>query len=134
LVRAQLRRADGAATVRLAGDRGRPRCLIAAPTGSGKTFAAFLAAIDGLIRQSLDGTLRDETQVLYVSPLKALSADIQKNLTEPLERIREAFGGGSTPTWTSACCSAPATRRPPIGRRWSNNPHMSWSRPRSRCT
>jgi ATP-dependent Lhr-like helicase len=63
--------------------------LIAAPTGSGKTFAAFLAAIDGLLRQGLDGTLRDETQVLYVSPLKALSADIQKNLTEPLERIRE---------------------------------------------
>ncbi len=63
--------------------------LIAAPTGSGKTFAAFLAAVDSLIRQGIEGTLRDETQVVYVSPLKALSADIQKNLTEPLERIRE---------------------------------------------
>ncbi len=63
--------------------------LIAAPTGSGKTFAAFLAAVDGLLRQGLEGTLRAATQVVYVSPLKALSADIQKNLTEPLERIRE---------------------------------------------
>ena len=49
--------------------------LIAAPTGSGKTFAAFLSAIDSLVRQGLEGTLRDETQVLYVSPLKALSND-----------------------------------------------------------
>jgi ATP-dependent Lhr-like helicase len=62
--------------------------LIAAPTGSGKTFAAFLAAIDSLLRQGLDGTLRDETQVLYVSPLKALSNDVQKNLAEPLAGIR----------------------------------------------
>jgi len=62
--------------------------LIAAPTGSGKTFAAFLAAIDSLLRQGLDGTLRDETQVVYVSPLKALSNDVQKNLSEPLAEIR----------------------------------------------
>src|SRR5712692_9428843 len=62
--------------------------LIAAPTGSGKTFAASLAAIDGLLRQGLDGTLRDETQVLYVSPLKALSNDVRKNLAEPLAEIR----------------------------------------------
>jgi len=54
--------------------------LIAAPTGSGKTFAAFLAAIDSLLRQGLDGTLTDGTQVVYVSPLKALSNDVQKNL------------------------------------------------------
>src|SRR5439155_148654 len=58
--------------------------LIAAPTGSGKTFAAFLAAIDGLVREGLEGTLRDETQVVYVSPLKALSNDRQKNLSEAL--------------------------------------------------
>ena len=51
--------------------------LIAAPTGSGKTFAAFLTAIDGLLRQGLDGGLEDRTQVLYISPLKALSNDIQ---------------------------------------------------------
>src|SRR6266516_234269 len=63
--------------------------LIAAPTGSGKTFAAFLAAIDDLVRQGLkeNGTLRDETQVVYVSPLKALSNDVQKNLSEPLAEI-----------------------------------------------
>src|SRR6266496_319390 len=61
--------------------------LIAAPTGSGKTFAAFLSAIDGLVRQGLEGTLRDETQVVYVSPLKALSNDVQKNLSEPLAEI-----------------------------------------------
>ena len=62
--------------------------LIAAPTGSGKTFAAFLSAIDGLVRQGLNGELRDETQVVYVSPLKALSNDVQKNLSEPLAEIR----------------------------------------------
>src|ERR1700688_592876 len=65
--------------------------LIAAPTGSGKTLAAFLAAIDGLVRQGLDGGLADETQIVYVSPLKALSNDIQKNLEAPLAGIRHAL-------------------------------------------
>jgi len=65
--------------------------LIAAPTGSGKTFAAFLAAIDSLLRQGLDGTLTDGTQVVYVSPLKALSNDVQKNLAEPLAEIRRTL-------------------------------------------
>jgi ATP-dependent Lhr-like helicase len=60
--------------------------LIAAPTGAGKTLAAFLSAIDSLIRQGTD--LPDETQVLYVSPLRALSNDVQKNLQGPLEEIR----------------------------------------------
>ena len=59
--------------------------LIAAPTGSGKTLAAFLSAIDSLLRQGPD--LPDETQVLYVSPLKALSNDVQKNLQAPLAEI-----------------------------------------------
>src|SRR5436853_6748713 len=62
--------------------------LIAAPTGSGKTFAAFLAAIDSLVRQGLNGPLQDATQVVYVSPLKALSNDLPKNLSEPLAEIR----------------------------------------------
>src|ERR1700744_1815122 len=62
--------------------------LIAAPTGSGKTLAAFMAAVADLVRQGLDGTLRDETQVVYVSPLKALSNDIRKNLDAPLAGIR----------------------------------------------
>jgi ATP-dependent Lhr-like helicase len=63
--------------------------LIAAPTGSGKTLAAFLAAIDGLVRQGVRHQLSDTTQVVYVSPLKALSNDIHKNLVEPLAGIRE---------------------------------------------
>ena len=54
--------------------------LIAAPTGSGKTLTAFLTCIDQLVRQGLDAELPDATQVVYVSPLKALSNDIQKNL------------------------------------------------------
>src|SRR5215467_13799148 len=62
--------------------------LIAAPTGSGKTLAAFLSAIDDLVRQSVEGTLEDATQVVYVSPLKALSNDIQCNLQVPLEGVR----------------------------------------------
>ena len=62
--------------------------LIAAPTGSGKTLAAFLAALDSLFREGLKDTLADETRVLYVSPLKALSNDIHKNLEEPLAEIR----------------------------------------------
>ncbi len=62
--------------------------LIAAPTGSGKTLAAFLAAIDQLVRQGIETPLPDETFVVYVSPLKALSNDIQKNLAAPLAGIR----------------------------------------------
>lgn len=65
--------------------------LIAAPTGSGKTLAAFLASLDALFRDGLNGTLREEIRVLYVSPLKALSNDIHKNLEEPLAGIRAAF-------------------------------------------
>ncbi|MFQ5596410.1 MAG: DEAD/DEAH box helicase [Nitrospiria bacterium] len=62
--------------------------LIAAPTGSGKTLAAFLAALDQLIRDGLDARLPDHCHVLYVSPLKALSNDIQRNLETPLAEIR----------------------------------------------
>ncbi|HEX3950467.1 MAG TPA: DEAD/DEAH box helicase [Steroidobacteraceae bacterium] len=63
--------------------------LVAAPTGSGKTFAAFLSAIDQLVKEGLNGPLPDETRVVYVSPLKALSNDIQRNLEAPLNGIRE---------------------------------------------
>src|SRR3974390_1801368 len=65
--------------------------LIAAPTGSGKTLAAFFAALDGLFGEGLEGKLQGETRVLYVSPLKALSNDIHKNLEEPLAGIRAAL-------------------------------------------
>ena len=65
--------------------------LISAPTGSGKTLAAFLASLDQLFREALTSTLPDETRVLYVSPLKALSNDIHKNLEEPLAAIRDSL-------------------------------------------
>src|SRR5580698_7263430 len=58
--------------------------LISAPTGSGKTLAAFLACIDQLLRKAMAGELADQTEVVYVSPLKALGNDIQKNLELPL--------------------------------------------------
>jgi ATP-dependent Lhr-like helicase len=61
--------------------------VISAPTGSGKTLAAFLACIDRLVRKALTGELRDATEVLYISPLKALGNDIQKNLEVPLGEI-----------------------------------------------
>ncbi|HEY3486842.1 MAG TPA: DEAD/DEAH box helicase [Gammaproteobacteria bacterium] len=63
--------------------------LIAAPTGSGKTLAAFLAVLDELVREGLERGLPDETRVLYVSPLKALSNDIRKNLEAPLQGIAD---------------------------------------------
>jgi ATP-dependent Lhr-like helicase len=62
--------------------------LISAPTGSGKTLAAFLASLDALFRKGTQSGLPNETQVVYVSPLKALSNDIRKNLQEPLAGIR----------------------------------------------
>jgi len=66
--------------------------VISAPTGSGKTLAAFLASLDVLFREGVEADLPDETQVVYVSPLKALSNDIRKNLQEPLAGIRALFG------------------------------------------
>src|ERR1700681_543441 len=66
--------------------------LISAPTGSGKTLAAFLICIDSLVRKAVSGELTDSTQALYVSPLKALSNDIQKNLEIPLGEIFQLAG------------------------------------------
>ncbi len=89
--------------------------LIAAPTGSGKTLAAFLAAIDSLLRQGLDGRLADETQVVYVSPLKALSNDIQRNLEAPLAGIRQELAALGLPdveirTWVRTGDTPPGER------------------------
>src|SRR5438132_6402222 len=71
--------------------------LVAAPTGSGKTLAAFLAAIDALVREGIEGGLADETHVVYVSPLKALSNDIQRNLVAPLAGIRATLEQSGLP-------------------------------------
>ena len=98
--------------------------LISAPTGSGKTLAAFLVAIDSLLAEGLgQGTLPDETRVLYVSPLKALSHDVHKNLELPLSGIREQLlqAGIVAPeirSWvrtgdTDAKSRAQAVKRPP---------------------
>src|SRR5256885_3559019 len=106
--------------------------LVAAPTGSGKTLAAFLAAIDGLVRQGLEGRLRDETQVVYVSPLKALSNDIQRNLEAPLAGIREALRAQGLPdvairTWVRTG-DTPAGERERMRRR---PPHIVVTTPES---
>jgi ATP-dependent Lhr-like helicase len=103
--------------------KSRKHTLIAAPTGSGKTFAAFLSAIDHLVRQGVEGTLEDVTQVVYVSPLKALSNDIQKNLQEPLAGIQEELKSMGLPEVnirtfvrtgdTSASERTAMTKRPP---------------------
>ncbi|HEX3109889.1 MAG TPA: DEAD/DEAH box helicase, partial [Thermoanaerobaculia bacterium] len=78
--------------------------LIAAPTGSGKTLAAFLTALDELFQEGLSRPLPDEVRVVYVSPLKALSADIHKNLAEPRAAIRRlaAEAGIDAPQITAA--------------------------------
>jgi ATP-dependent helicase Lhr and Lhr-like helicase len=97
--------------------------LVAAPTGSGKTLAAFLAAIDDLVRQGVAGTLQDETQVVYVSPLKALSTDIHRNLEAPLAGIRDLLREKGSPqveirAWVRTGDTSPGERervrrRPP---------------------
>src|ERR1700722_7377190 len=66
-----------------------PPPLISAPTGSGKTLASFLICIDQLFRKALAGELQPHTEVVYISPLKALSNDIRKNLEEPLQQIQK---------------------------------------------
>jgi len=106
--------------------------LIAAPTGSGKTLAAFMAAIDDLVRRDLDGGLKDETHVVYVSPLKALSNDIRKNLEEPLAGIRKALRAQGLPdveirTWVRTG-DTPAGERQRMGRR---PPHIVVTTPES---
>src|SRR5436189_1685784 len=71
--------------------------LVAAPTGSGKTLAAFLSAIDDLIREGVERPLADETYVVYVSPLKALANDIERNLQAPLAGIRAQLAASGQP-------------------------------------
>jgi ATP-dependent Lhr-like helicase len=86
--------------------------LISAPTGSGKTLAAFLTAINGLLEESQHAALPDEVRVVYVSPLKALSADIHKNLVEPRAAIGRLAGnaGLRTPRITTAVRTGDTTQ------------------------
>lgn len=106
--------------------------LIAAPTGSGKTLAAFLAALDSLFRLGLAGELVDETRVLYISPLKALSNDIHKNLETPLQGIRvhlQAAGCGDVMVRSEVRTGdTPAGKRLAIGRK---PPHILVTTPES---
>jgi ATP-dependent helicase Lhr and Lhr-like helicase len=97
--------------------------LIAAPTGSGKTLAAFLACIDRMLKRSLAGTLDEGVRVVYVSPLRALSNDMHRNLEMPLSEIeRQAAALGFPPLGiraglrtgdTTASQRATLVRRPP---------------------
>ncbi|MCI0671018.1 MAG: DEAD/DEAH box helicase, partial [Myxococcaceae bacterium] len=106
--------------------------LITAPTGSGKTLTAFLAALDALFRGALAGTLTDETQVLYVSPLKALGNDVQKNLLGPLEALlARARAEGFTPQEVRVAVrtgDTPASERAAMLRR---PPHILITTPES---
>src|SRR5262245_32371345 len=106
--------------------------LVAAPTGSGKTLAAFLAAIDGLVRQGLAARLKEETQVVYVSPLKALSNDIRRNLKTPLAGIRAALRAQGLPEVEIRACvrtgDTPGAERDRMRRR---PPHIVVTTPES---
>ncbi len=106
--------------------------LVSAPTGSGKTLAAFLIELDLLLRESLAGGLPDETRVLYVSPLKALSADIHRNLAEPRREIRRLAEemGSDAPRITAAVRSGdtPAAERAAMLRK---PPHILVTTPES---
>jgi ATP-dependent Lhr-like helicase len=106
--------------------------LIAAPTGSGKTLAAFLHSLDQLLREGLEGPLPDETRVVYVSPLKALSADIHLNLAEPRREIRRVAEemGIEAPRITAAIRSGdtPAAERAAMIRK---PPHILVTTPES---
>ncbi|MGZ4964818.1 MAG: DEAD/DEAH box helicase, partial [Limisphaerales bacterium] len=106
--------------------------LIAAPTGSGKTLAAFFASLDLLFREGLQGDLPNETRVLYVSPLKALSNDIHKNLEEPLDGLRAAIHeseGCDIPVRAEVRTGdTPASKRLAIGKK---PPHILVTTPES---
>src|SRR5204862_3798661 len=107
--------------------------LIAAPTGSGKTLAAFLTAIDRLLREAKEqGGLPDEVRVLYVSPLKALSADIHKNLAEPRRGIRaEAEALGLEPPRISAAVRTGDTSQAERAAMLKRPPHLLVTTPES---
>ena len=106
--------------------------LIASPTGSGKTLAAFLNCLDGLVRDGLNGGLPESTQVVYVSPLKALSNDIERNLSGPLSEINALAesSGTALPEITVAVRTGdtPASKRQAMAKR---PPHILITTPES---
>ncbi|MEK6236688.1 MAG: DEAD/DEAH box helicase, partial [Planctomycetales bacterium] len=112
--------------------RARKNTLIAAPTGSGKTLAAFLLGMDELLREGIDGSLADQTSVIYVSPLKALGNDVRRNLELPLREIRELAEsqGISLPEIRSAVRTGdtPSSQRQAMVRR---PPHILVTTPES---
>jgi ATP-dependent Lhr-like helicase len=105
--------------------------LISAPTGSGKTLAAFLICLDRLVRAARNGTLGNETEVLYVSPLKALSNDVHKNLEVPLAEISALAEDGASvsPIRTAVRTGdTPASERQKMGKQ---RPHILVTTPES---
>ena len=106
--------------------------LISAPTGSGKTLAAFLVAIDQLLRQAIAGSLAPTTQVVYVSPLKALSNDVQKNLEQPLREIQQlALARGYLSTEIRTAVRTGDTLTSERARMLRNPPHILVTTPES---
>ncbi len=106
--------------------------LLSAPTGSGKTLAAFLAVIDQLLRRGRRGELPDRTQVVYVSPLRALSTDVRRNLRQPLEGIDAALGEMGQPPSGIAVGLRTGDTTPAERRRLINKPpHILVTTPES---
>ena len=130
---ARLRRADARAARRvgrdLAGDK---HALVVAPTGSGKTLSAFLWAIDRLHARR---RARGHRAVLYISPLKALGVDVERNLASPLVGIRPAAraSASTVPRGHASACARATPRRRPARARHALRPTSSSRRP-SRCT
>src|SRR5438876_8339964 len=112
--------------------RDRRHTLIAAPTGSGKTLAAFLTALDELVGDGLRAPLADQVRVVYVSPLKALSADIHKNLAEPRREMRRiAEEMGSQPVGITAAVRSGDTPQAERAAMLRSPPHILVTTPES---
>ncbi|MEX1198042.1 MAG: DEAD/DEAH box helicase [Pseudohongiellaceae bacterium] len=106
--------------------------LIAAPTGSGKTLAAFFCAIDQLVQESREGPLEARTRVLYISPLKALGNDIQRNLQDPLNGIAdELLQQGSAPCDITVAVRTGDTPQPDRQKMLRSPPHILVTTPES---
>jgi ATP-dependent Lhr-like helicase len=108
--------------------------LLLAPTGSGKTLAAFLVAIDRLLVREPPREKRDRTRVLYVSPLKALAVDVERNLRAPIDGIIEQARREGQELRAPTVGVRTGDTSPRTGPAWREPPQTSSSRPPSRCT